>query len=354
MNHLSDSIRKKYNLILFISLLILLILSIGLAVSFGSMDLPVKDVYKVIISKLFNVKFEIDYSELPIHDVVWLIRLPRLLLACAVGMGLSLSGVVMQAVIKNPLADPYILGISSGAYLGAVIAIILGVGKFLGDNYIGASAFIGAFLVSLLVLGVSNIGGRSNSMKLLLSGMAISAACSAVSNFIVYTSNDKDALRSVSYWMMGSFGGAKWSSLKVIYILIISGIVFFISQYRILDLMLLGDDVAITLGTDLNKYRTKFLLVVSLIVGFIVYSSGMIGFVGLLVPHFVRIIVGTSHKALIPISALVGGIFLIWADVFARTIIPHTDIPIGILISMIGSPIFIYLLVKKAFLQEGM
>lgn len=216
MNHVSDSIRKKYNLILFISLLILLILSIGLAVSFGSMDLPVKDVYKVIISKLFNVKFEIDYSELPIHDVVWLIRLPRLLLACAVGMGLSLSGVVMQAVIKNPLADPYILGISSGAYLGAVIAIILGVGKFLGDNYIGASAFIGAFLVSLLVLGVSNIGGRSNSMKLLLSGMAISAACSAVSNFIVYTSNDKDALRSVSYWMMGSFGGAKWSSLKVI------------------------------------------------------------------------------------------------------------------------------------------
>lgn len=346
--------RSYFNISLGIILIVLLILSIGLAVSFGSMDIPLKDVYGVILDKAFNINLGEDYSNSPVQDVVWLIRLPRLLLAVAVGMGLSLSGVVMQAIIKNPLADPYILGISSGAYLGAVLAIMLGVGKSLGSNYIGASAFIGSFLVSILVLGIANIGGRSSSMKLLLSGMAISAATSSVSNFIVFLSNDKEATKTISYWMMGSFGGAKWDRLKIIYILITLGIIFFISQYRTLDLMLLGDDTAITLGTDLNKYRTKYLLIVSLIVGFVVYSSGMIGFVGLLVPHFARLIVGTGHKALIPISALIGGIFLVWADVFSRIIIPNAELPVGILISMIGSPIFIYLLVKRAFGQEGL
>ncbi len=343
--------KSIFNWILGLGLFLVLILSIGLAVSFGSMDIALRDVYGVIIEKVFGPKFGKNYSNTPIYDVIWLIRLPRLLLAAAVGIGLSISGVVMQAIIKNPLADPYILGVSSGAYLGAVLAIMLGVGRSLGPNYVGIAAFIGAFIISIIVLAISNIGGKSNSMKLLLSGMAVSAASSAISNFIVFIANDKDSLQTITYWMMGSFAGAQWEMLKVIYILILLASVFFIFQYRILDMMLLGDDTAITLGTDLSKYRTKYLLLVSLIVGFIVYSSGMIGFVGLLVPHFVRLLVGTSHKALIPISGLVGGIFLIWADVASRVIISHADIPVGILISMIGAPVFIYLLVRNSFGQ---
>ena len=254
----------------------------------------------------------------PLHDIIWLLRLPRLVLAALVGMGLSVCGVIMQAVVKNPLADPYILGISSGASLGATAAILLGIGVALGENFVGIAAFIGAFAMSLGVLFISNLGGRSNSIKLLLGGMALSAVCGAFSSFIVYFANNKEGMQSIAYWMMGSFAGAKWETLAVIGPIVLLAVLFLWTQSRMLNLMLLGDESALTLGTDLHIYRQIYLLVSSLIVGFVVYSAGMIGFVGLVVPHVIRMLVGTDHKKLIPVAALTGAIFLVVADGLCR------------------------------------
>lgn len=326
-----------------------LILSLIIAVSIGSVSISIEEVYGVIMHKLFGMGAAEQFGKGAIHDVVWLIRLPRLMLAAIVGSSLAVCGVIMQALVKNPLADPYVLGISSGASLGATFAIMLGVGAVFGRHAIGVSAFIGAFISSILVMIVSNIGGRSNAVKLLLAGMALSAICSSFSSFIIYIANDKEGMQTLTFWMMGSVAGAKWEMLSVIYPVVIIGIAFLWTQSRVLNLMLLGDDIAMTLGTDLHRFRQLYLVIVALMIGFVVYCAGMIGFVGLIIPHLVRILFGTNHKKIIPLAALTGAIFLVWADVLCRIIIPNAELPVGILTSMIGAPCFIYLMIKKQY-----
>lgn len=330
-------------------LLVVLVLSILVAVGFGSVKISIGEIYEIILYKLFGIGNVMETSEASTVDIVWLIRLPRIILAVAVGMGLSVSGLVMQAIVKNPLADPYVLGVSSGASLGATLAILLGVGSFLGPNYVGVAAFIGAFGVSVMVITMANVKGRANSTKLLLSGMALSTLCSAFASFIVYFADDKEGIRTVAYWMMGSLSGANWDSIKFILPIILGSTLFFMTQYRTLNLMLLGDEVSITLGKDLHKYRLGYLLVSSLNIGIIVYASGVIGFVGLIIPHVVRMIFGTDHKKITLITSLVGGIFLIWMDVLSRILVKGSELPIGILISMIGAPVFIYLMISKSY-----
>lgn len=330
-------------------LAVLLVLAFLWALSIGTVKLSFVQIYEGIVNQFTSGMAIETAGQGPVHDIIWLLRLPRLVLAALVGMGLSVCGVIMQAVVKNPLADPYILGISSGASLGATAAILLGIGVALGENFVGIAAFIGAFAMSLGVLFISNLGGRSNSIKLLLGGMALSAVCGAFSSFIVYFANNKEGMQSIAYWMMGSFAGAKWENLMIIAPIIILAVLFLWTQSRMLNLMLLGDESALTLGTDLHIYRQIYLLVSSLIVGFVVYSAGMIGFVGLVVPHVIRMLVGTDHKKLIPVSALTGAVFLVIADGLCRVIIPRTELPIGILISLIGAPCFVYLMIKKTY-----
>lgn len=329
-------------------LLVILFLSIGFAVTIGSVDISIKEVYQVILYKLLNIG-DSSIGTGAVADVVWLIRMPRIVLAIAVGVGLSVVGIVMQAIVKNPLADPYILGVSSGASLGATLAVVLGIGSSFGSNSLGIMGFIGAFGVSILVLIISNIGGRSNSIKLLLAGMALSSVCSSFSSFLVYISDDSQKLKTITFWLMGSLAGPKWNEIVIIMPIIILGVIFFMTQYRTLNLMLLGDEVSITLGTDLHKFRIIYLVITSLMIGLLVYVSGMIGFVGLIIPHIVRMIFGTDHKKIIPISALLGAIILIWADVLSRALIKGTEIPIGIVISIIGSPLFVWLMIKKNY-----
>ena len=332
-----------------LTLLVILVGSIMISVTLGSAKISVSEVYKVLGYKLLGIKAYSEYSSGPMHDVVWVIRFPRVVLAIAIGMSLSISGVVMQAIVKNPLADPYILGISSGASLGATFAIMLGFGAVLGGNFVGVMAFIGALLVSFGVLLLANIKGSATSSKLILAGMGLSAVCSSFSNFIIYIANDKTGMQSVTYWLLGSLAGAKWETDIIILPIVIIACLFFWSRYRVLNLMLLGDDVSITLGTDLHKPRHIYLIITSIMIGLSVYCAGVIGFVGLIIPHAVRMIFGTDHKKLIPISALVGSIFMIFADALSRIIIPNSEIPIGILISMVGAPVFIYLMVKKSY-----
>lgn len=344
-----DFLKKQGYLIICAGLLVALVIALFWAMSIGTVKLPMASIYNTVMEQLVSGQpiEGADYG--PVHDIVWLLRLPRLVLAALVGMGLSVCGVIMQAVVKNPLADPYILGISSGASLGATAAILLGIGVAWGENFVGIAAFIGAFAMSLGVLFISNLGGRSNSVKLLLGGMALSAVCGAFSSFIVYFANNKEGMQTIAYWMMGSFAGAKWETLAVIGPIVLLAVLFFWTQSRMLNLMLLGDESALTLGTDLHIYRQIYLLVSSLIVGFVVYAAGMVGFVGLVVPHVIRMLVGTDHKKLIPVSALTGAVFLVVADGLCRVIIPRTELPIGILISLIGAPCFVYLMIKKTY-----
>ena len=326
-----------------------LIFSVILAVRMGSADISGGDIVRICLYKLFGIGDPSLYGSGAAADIVWFIRLPRLILAAAVGMGLAVCGVVMQAIVKNPLADPYILGISSGASLGATLAILLGLGSVFGSNAAGVMGFAGAFGVSLLVMLLSNIGGRTNSVRLLLAGMALSSVCSSMSSFIVYFANDRDGMMSVTYWLMGSLAGAEWGQIAFLFPFLLLCTLFFCSQARTLNLMLLGDETAVTLGTDLHLRRLIYLLVSSAMIGFIVYSAGMIGFVGLIIPHVVRMVSGTDHRRLIPVSALLGAILLVWADVLCRTIIPRTELPIGILTSVLGAPCFVWLMIRRTY-----
>lgn len=335
--------------IVIIALIAGLVFSILASITFGNADISVQEVYQVILYEIFHVERFSAYADGAVHDVVWLIRFPRVLMAAAIGMGLSVCGVVMQAVVKNSLADPYVLGVSSGAYLGAAAAIILGIGSVFGDNAMGIMAFLGAVAASFAVLFVSGIGGRSNAGKLILAGMAISSLCSAFANFLIYISQDRDATTQISYWSMGSLASADWDNVPVILLIMIVAFLIFWTQYRKLNLMLLGDDTAITLGTDLHKARIAYMLLSAFMVGFAVCAAGMIGFVGLIIPHAMRMCFGTDHKRLLPVSALAGAIFLIWADVACRVILDHAELPIGILVSLIGAPCFIYLMIRKSY-----
>ncbi|KHM51065.1 iron complex transport system permease protein [Anaerovibrio lipolyticus DSM 3074] len=338
---------KKYILIFILAMV--LVVELFLSLLLGSVDLSLQDIWQTVINGIISDKSVDAPGQGPLHDIIWILRIPRVLLACIAGAGLAVCGVVMQAIIKNPLADPYIMGISSGASLGATVAILLGLGSGVFSNFIGVAAFLGALGVSVLVLLLANIGGGVNAVKLLLIGMALSMVCSALSSFVVYFAQDKDGIQTITFWLMGSFAGADWLSLPVVSAIIICGILFFVIQNRVLDMMLFGDETAITLGIDIRKYRQIYMLISSLMVGFIVYSAGMIGFVGLLVPHVARIAIGTEHRFLLPMSGLMGAILLVLADVVCRSLIEHTEIPVGIIISLIGAPCFVYMIIRKAY-----
>lgn len=282
------------------------------------------------------------------YAIVMDIRLPRVLLAVLTGVALAVSGLIMQAVVGNPIADPYILGISSGASLGATLAIVLGLLNTLGNVAVGLSAFLFALLTSVGVMILSRIGGRATSERLILSGLALSAAASSVATLLVYTAKNRDAIREVNFWLMGSLSGAKMNQIVFIGPVILALCLFLATQSRNLNLLLLGDEVAYTLGKDLAKLRSTYIVAVSLLVGLVVYTSGTIGFVGLIVPHMARFLLGTNHRHLLPGVILLGASLLLWADVAARNALPAGELPTGVVVSVVGAPFFIYLIVKNA------
>lgn len=343
-------------LILIVSVLIsILVISMILSVTFGAANLSAYDAYRIIIYKMFHISIG-DVEPLiksTAYDIVWLIRFPRVLLGAIVGMSLAVIGVVMQATVQNPLADPYILGLSSGASLGATFSIVIGFsGIFLGMG-VTFGAFAGALLSSIIVFLLSNIGGRITAEKLILSGMIVSSICSAFTSFIIYMADNAEKVRTVSFWMMGSLAGASWRNIKLPLVLVIISLIYLFFQFRILNTMLLGEENGITLGIDIAKYRKIYMVICSLVTGVLVAICGTIGFVGLIIPHIVRMAVGSDHKKLLPISALIGAIFLVWTDVCSRSIINNVEIPIGILTSMLGAPCLMWLMIKKSYKTGG-
>ncbi|MDO5154052.1 MAG: iron ABC transporter permease [Eubacteriales bacterium] len=345
--------------------LVLFVLSVLLAVTIGAVKIPLKDVYRIVLYQVTHFKIgsletgiqigDIDFlSKGTVYEIVWNIRMPRVVMGAMIGVLLAMCGVVMQATVQNPLADPYILGISSGASLGATFSIMIGASAVftgvLATMGIAFWAFAGAFGAMCLVMILASAGGgRITSAKLVLAGSVVGSLCGSFTNMMIYIGNDAENMKTVSYWLLGSMTSARWEKLLLPGVCMALGLLFFLTQTRTLNTLLLGDEAAITLGVDLSKRRKVYMVMTSLLSAVAVCTCGIVGFVGLMIPHIVRGFVGSDHRFLLPMAALSGGIFLIWADVVARVIISNSEIPIGVITSAIGAPIFVYMMVKKSY-----
>lgn len=345
----------KRNFLLGVSVLIvLLILSIVIAVAIGSTYIAPREVYKAIIYKMTNGLMYKDTSDAMVMAIIWEIRLPRVLLGALCGAGLALCGILMQCVTKNPIAEPYVLGLSSGASCGAVAVIVLGSMSSVGITSITMGAFLGAILTGILVFAIgTQLGRTSSTTRLVLSGMAISTIFSALTNLLIYASPNTNQAKTALFWTVGSLGGAKWEILLFPFIIfcIVMIITFFLS--KTLDILLVGDTSAIILGINVKWIKVLLLLLTTLLTSALIAVTGSIGFIGLVVPHICRTLVGSDHKKLILLSSLIGAIFLIGSDVMARGLFPPLELPIGIITALVGGPFFLYLISKKNYSFGG-
>lgn len=284
--------------------------------------------------------------------IVWLVRMPRVLLGVAVGAGLGLAGVALQALVRNVLADPYILGVTSGASTGAAATILFGVGGGLGAAGLTASAFIGGAGATVLLFVLGRVGGRITSIRLLLAGVTIGYVLSAATSFLIFASDTPDGARAVLFWLLGSLARAQWSSIGVVAVVVVVALAVLLLWARRFDALAVGDDSARTLGVAPDRFRVMSLGLVALCVGAVVAVAGGIGFVGLVVPHVARLCVGGAHRRVYPVAALIGAIFLTWADVFARVAFTPRELPLGIVTAVVGAP-FLIVLVRRFYAATG-
>ncbi|MBW2096887.1 MAG: iron ABC transporter permease [Deltaproteobacteria bacterium] len=328
----------------FISLLLAcIILSTGM----GYIEISPLQVIKVVISRITGTSDLLQGMDSVFPYVIMDVRLPRILTSAIVGAGLSVAGVIFQGILLNPLADPYTLGISAGAAFGASIALLLDV-MFIGCYTVPLFAFIGAVLTLLAVMFISSSGGQTSSNNLILSGIIVAAILSAGISFIKYVADEQVSI--IIFWLMGSFGSKSWTDVFLILLFVLTGFVICLFFARDLNIMTLGDRSAGSLGIETNRLRIVLLVTASLITAGCVSVSGIIGFVGLVIPHLMRFFVGPDNRKLLPASALVGAILLLCADTITRAVLP-TEIPIGVLTALIGGPFFCYIFRKRRILK---
>lgn len=321
----------NFILISIIFFFIAIVISIGI----GPVGIP----FNVIINQLFDPN-----GNGPYHIIIWELRLPRILLASLVGASLAVSGVVMQGIFKNPLSDPYVTGTASGGALGATIAIIVGLSS-MNIYTLPIFAFIGSSATTILVALIASYSSGPKSENMLLAGLGISIFFSALVSYLLYM-NGKD-LQTVFYWLMGSFSGAQWAYVYIMLIFAIPAMAILALLGREIDPIMIGEEHAYALGVNVKKLRLIFFLLSSLLTGLSVAFSGIIGFVGLIIPHIVRIITGPNNRVVIISSIFIGGGYMVIADTLARSINIIEEFPVGIITSLIGIPVFLYLLVKE-------
>lgn len=329
--------------LLVLGLLGVLLVSCLTALAFGSASVPLAYVWGIVGEQL-GLGGGGDWTQGQ-SRIVWLIRAPRVVLGALVGAGLALVGTALQAVTRNPLADPHLLGVSSGAALGAVL-VVLFLGDFAGVFSLPLAAFIGALGSMALVLAVANQQGRLSSERLLLAGVAVSFVLMALVNLLLYT-GDQHASNSVMFWMLGGLGLARWEMLWLPALCLLLGLLALLALARGLNALMSGEHTAVSLGFNVQAVRVQVFVCTALLTGVLVALSGAIGFVGLMLPHLARRLVGAEHRRLLPVSALLGGLFLVWVDVAARTLIAPQDLPIGIATAAIGGVFFIALLRRR-------
>jgi len=333
---------NKKKTVFLIIIIVSLVLSVLLGVGSGAVSVGWRDVVVLTLMEPLGLGGEMDVSPVD-RSIVMQLRLPRVLLASAVGASLAVAGAAFQGLFRNPMADPYVVGVSSGAALGAVLAMVLG-GTFAawGFGAVPFFAFVAGVLTIFLVYQMARVGQAVPVMALLLAGIAISAFLSALVSLLTYFAGEK--LHQVVFWMMGGFGGATWTRVQVMLPYSAAGFFCIFMFSRELNAMLMGEDTARHLGVNTERVKRVLLVGASLLVAAAVSTSGIIGFVGLAVPHLVRLVAGPDHRFLLPASALLGAALLIAADTLARTVIAPTELPVGIITALVGAPLFIYLL----------
>lgn len=283
--------------------------------------------------------------------VLFDLRLPRILLAVLVGAGLAVAGTCLQGIFKNPLASPDLIGVTSGSVLFAALTIVLGshiknyVPEFVHYFLLSIMAFVGAMVTCLLVYKISTQNAKTNVTILLLSGVAISALCGSATGLMTYLSTEEE-LRNLTFWTLGSLAGANWTKILILMIVTAISFYFLIGKGKILNAMMLGEKDAEHLGIDVESTKKQIILFSALLIGTIVAFTGTIGFVGLIVPYILRLLFKSNYVIILPLSALLGGILVILADTISRTLVAPSEIPIGILTSMMGAPVFISILLK--------
>jgi iron complex transport system permease protein len=321
-----------------------LVASMSIAVSVGAIGIPMQTVWGVLVNKLVPGVVTPDWSA-GREAIVWDIRFPRAILACCVGAGLAIVGASLQSVTRNPLADPHLLGISAGGAFGAILAL-LHTGMFLGLLTVPLMAFLGALGATMLVLAVSQFAVATSADRLILAGVAVSFIVMSLANVLIFL-GDPRATHTVVFWMLGGLGLAQWSQLIYpLAVLVFCGIYLWLNASS-LNAMTIGDETASTLGIPVARFRLTVFVVGALITGVMVAFSGIIGFVGLMVPHIVRLLVGGDYRRVLPVAAIFGAIFLLWADILARTVMAPDDIPIGIVTGLIGGIFFVWLLRRR-------
>lgn len=328
---------------LFLILLLLgIILLAGVSATLGSANLSVLDVYHAILARLFPDHFQSDWFS---DTIVWGLRLHRIMLSVVAGMGLAIAGAVMQGILKNPLASPFTLGISSAASFGAALAIVLGAGFVGGEWLIIGNAFVFTLLASMTVYGLAKYKGITPE-TMILAGIAIMYLFQAMTSFLQYLGKSEQ-VAEVVFWMMGSLGRSSWEKVGIVSFIIATCFPYLLLKSWDINALGAGDETATSLGVNVERTRVLCMMAVSLITAGVICFTGTIGFIGLVSPHITRMVIGGDHRFLLPASALVGGLLLLAADTAARTILAPVIMPVGIMTAFLGVPFFIYLFMRR-------
>ena len=325
-----------------VGLCVALAASIVLAVTLGPADISPVTAWRIGVHHFLPDMVLVDWPAA--HErIVWHIRLPRALLAMLVGATLAVVGTVLQAMVRNPLADPTILGGTSGAAAGAVSVIVLG-WAFAGTYTLSVAAFAGGLIGYGLAFYLANLSGGLTPLRLVLAGVAVSYLFAALTSMLIFISEQSQTARVALFWMLGALGGARWDQLGLPAVLLVAGLVYLLAQARPLNLLLFGDETATSMGVPPDRLRRMLFVVVALLTGTSVALAGGVGFVGLVIPHAARMVVGSDHRRVLPLAALVGALFLLWSDVLARLVIQPRELPIGVITALVGAPVFALLL----------
>jgi iron complex transport system permease protein len=311
------------------------------AVSIGAVNVPLGEVWRIVARHVTGGGG--TAADPALDQIVWNFRAPRVVLAALVGAGLAVSGAVLQALVSNPLADPTVLGFSYGASLGAVLVITAATGASLGGLGVSTAAFLGALAAGILVFVLGQRRGRVAPTRLVLSGVAVGYVFLSATSFLQLRATPTE-LRTVMFWMLGSVSGAQWSQLPVVSAVVLSITVVLALFGRRLNVLLAGDESATALGVDVNRLRAVLLVLSSLLTGTVIAVAGGIGFVGLMIPHLVRLATGADHRRLLPLTALTGAVYLVVVDLLSRTLNRPNELPLGILTALLGAPFFLWLL----------
>lgn len=335
--------------LLYFVLIIALFIASAFSMGLGAVKIPIKEVL-LILSKKIGLFTDIPVSA-QYEGVLNIVRLPRVALGLLIGAALGISGTAVQGIFRNPLAEPGLIGISAGASLMAVIIIVLevalfaGLGNLLGYYLLAFGAFSGAGIAVMLVYQISRTDGKSNVATMLLAGIAINALAGALTGLITYIADDQQ-LRNITFWMLGSLAGATWETVWAVAPFILIPILLLPRMGKALNAFSLGEVQAAQLGLKVNQIKRNVVVLATMGVGAAVAVSGIISFVGLLVPHTIRLFIGVDNKHVLPASALLGALMLTLADMLCRTIIAPIELPIGVITALLGTPLFLYILIK--------